>query len=711
VKPSTVWVLGGEQNGFWRSVDNGISWESTPLPAVPGLFIYGGSAVFDPADPTRILVAFSGAGIAEYHVVTDLAVTMTVEPTMPFPTASTVNASFRVRNLGPHASSSADLDIDVPAWMTPSAPGCTFAAPRLRCTFNALKVSEARDVNVAFAVGATPQAGGSVDVRLTGYEEDEAGLNNTTGFGAPAGEYADVDVSITSGTQTVEPGVSTNVTVNVSNSGPSPSTVTQLTLQLPANMSASNFGTTSGNCTAGSGTAVCSLGTLAANTSANVAFVLRGDAAGPGTLAASASGAGFDPDGVHSATRAFTVRPQADLAVTLAESADPVSVGAGFQYVATVTNYGGDAATFTLSIPITGAAVTAATADFGSCSTSSNTVTCSSTGLAAGASGTVSIDLGTTVAGVATATATVTHSGSDANLANNSATIGTTVRLVGDISVEIVDSVDPASAGAPFTYTVTVRNGGPNAGAVNLNLNIPVSGASLSVPGSCTIFGVPTVSCSITSLASGASASATFDVQTPIPGTISATVNATFAGVDPDTSNNSATAQTEVRAVNDVGVTIAESADPITAGSVLSYVVSVTNAGPSEASVHLAIPVTGGTVTGATPSQGGACTIAAGTVSCDFNPLSFSPSTVNLVLNSTTAGTVTAAVTATSSGTDPVAANNTATATTTVNAPTSSGSSSGGAGGGGGGGGRFDWLALAALAGLACGRAALRRTA
>ncbi len=297
VKPSTVWVLGGEQTGFWRSVDNGISWEATGLPQVPGPLPYGGSAVFDPADPTRILASFSGAGIAEYHVQTDLALTMTLEPTTPFPTSSTVNASFRVSNLGPHASSSADLTIDVPFWMTPSAAGCTFAAPRLRCPFTALKVGQVRDVPVAFAIGAAPQASGSVDVRLTGYEEDSYGLNNNTGFAAPAAEYADVDVSISAGAQTVERGSSTNVTVSVSNSGPSPSTATQLVLQVPANMSASNVTTSGGSCTSGTGTINCSLGTLAMNASASVTFALRADAVGPDTLLASVSGAGFDTDG------------------------------------------------------------------------------------------------------------------------------------------------------------------------------------------------------------------------------------------------------------------------------------------------------------------------------------------------------------------------------------------------------------------------------
>ena len=239
-------------------------------------------------------------------------------------------------------------------------------------------------------------------------------------------------------------------------------------------------------------------------------------------------------------------------------------------------------------------------------------VNCEITSLPAGATATAVFGATALLPGIATASATVTHSGRDTNPGNNTATLGTTLRLVGDLSVEISDSADPASVSVPFQYTVTVRNAGPNNLAVNIA--IPVTGANISSAvisvGSCTTTAV-TANCTIPQLDSGGSQVVTITASATVPGTASATATATFVGFDPNTANNSATDQTVVGAMADIGVTIAESADPVVAGGVLSYRVSLTIAVSSEGSVHLSVPVTGSTVTGVTPSQGGTCAIAA----------------------------------------------------------------------------------------------------
>ena len=67
-------------------------------------------------------------------------------------------------------------------------------------------------------------------------------------------------------------------------------------------------------------------------------------------------------------------------------------------------------------------------------------------------------------AGIATATATATYAGIDTDTTNNTASIGTTMRLVGDVSVELAESGDPIIFGGPLSYIATVRNLGPSAG-------------------------------------------------------------------------------------------------------------------------------------------------------------------------------------------------------------------------------------------------------
>jgi hypothetical protein len=697
-----------------RSVDGGATWERINLRQIPGPRAALGEAALDPVSPSVIIATAQGSGVAEYRVAPDLALSMVAMPST-LPVSGTASTTVTLNNLGPHASSASEIRLDVPTWLTPSAPGCTRAGSTLSCPFGVIRVGESRSVLVSFAVGSALQSSGQINASFTSHESDWNTANNTAGQSVAAAEIADVDVAISASATTLDRGSTANVTVNVSNSGPSPSTTTQLALVLPMNMSASNIATSRGSCTLSTNTPAadtisCALGTLAANAGANVTFALHGDEVGGHTLTADASGAGQDTDGVHTASRAFIVRPVADLTVTLDESADPVTVGAGFQYVATVTNNSGDGGDLTVSIPVTGAVITGATANFGTCSTANNAVTCSSLGLSGGATGNVTINLTSDVPGIATATATVSFSGTDTNPANNTATIGTTLRLVGDISVEIAESADPVAVGAAMTYTVTARNAGPNAGTVQLV--IPVTNAAITDVVSTSFTCAHTAAtgtCNIASLASGASAVITVTTSAPAAGTANISATATFGGVDANVANDSAAASTLVRLTGDLSVEITDSVDPATAGVGFNYTGMVRNLGPNAGAVHLTVPVTGATVSGATLA-GGTCTNTASSVTCDIATFASGASAaLSISVNAGAAGTASAAATVAFAGADPVAANDSATANTTVNAapppPSSSGSSSGG---GGGGGGRFDWLALMLLGGLALVRSRAR---
>ena len=160
-----------------------------------------------------------------------------------------------------------------------------------------------------------------------------------------------------------------------------------------------------------------------------------------------------------------------------------------------------------------------------------------------------------------------------------------------------------------------------------------------------------------------------------------------------------------------MSVGLAESLDPITFGSPLSYIVSVRNLGPNAGGAHLAVALTGGSVAVVTPTNG-TCTSTATSVDCDYPTLANGATgTAIILLTTTAAGTATATATATFGGVDPVSTNNAATASTTVNTPppppppAGGGNSGGGSsGGGGGGGGGFDWLAVGLLGLLLAGR-------
>jgi uncharacterized repeat protein (TIGR01451 family) len=121
-----------------------------------------------------------------------------------------------------------------------------------------------------------------------------------------------------------------------------------------------------------------------------------------------------------------------------------------------------------------------------------------------------------------------------------------------DLSVTKSDSPDPAKSGAALTYTIVVRNNGPLAATgVSVIDNLPKGAGFSSVTttsGTCTAKPAKSqVTCSLGSVASGASVTIVIKVKPTNPGSItnSVTVSST-SPPDPISANNTATATTTV---------------------------------------------------------------------------------------------------------------------------------------------------------------------
>ena len=284
---------------------------------------------------------------------------------------------------------------------------------------------------------------------------------------------------------------------------------------------------------------------------------------------------------------------------SLVDNPDPVAAGGLYTYTLGIDNSALDDATNTrlsFNVP-SGAVFVAAAPASQDCALqpgSSTTVLCNLGTLRGARADMRSIVLTwrATVAGpaVITARATLTAD-NDVNLVNNIQDATTTVIEGANLALSKTGSPDPVVGGANVSYTLNVSNSGPNASnAIVLTDTLPASVSFVSAAGAgwacshvagvvtCTRPGPHAVGALIPPVT-------LIGTVTAVGGTIinSATVAPAVGGVpDPDTSDNTALASVQVTAGADVRIAqkTVTSAQPATAGSIVSFEIQPRNGGP-----------------------------------------------------------------------------------------------------------------------------------
>jgi uncharacterized repeat protein (TIGR01451 family) len=248
-----------------------------------------------------------------------------------------------------------------------------------------------------------------------------------------------------------------------------------------------------------------------------------------------------------------------------------------------------------------------------------------------------------------------------------------------DLAIAKDDGQATAVPGNPVTYTITVTNNGPD--------TVTALSVIEAVPG--TLLG-PTFAPSTGTYDSGTgewtglNLAPTQSATLALSGTIdpfargtlvnSATVAPPAGGTDPNGTNDSATDTDTLTPSADLGLTKLDDLDPVGLGSVLTYTLAVTNAGPSGA--------TGVTLTdtlpasmlyeSATPTQG-TCSYVGATRTLTCNLGSIAPSSgvsVTLSVRPRAVGTLVNTASVVGSEPDPAPGNNTATQATTAEVST-----------------------------------------
>ncbi|HEV7485033.1 MAG TPA: hypothetical protein VGQ65_05085 [Thermoanaerobaculia bacterium] len=311
----------------------------------------------------------------------------------------------------------------------------------------------------------------------------------------------------------------------------------------------------------------------------------------------------------------------------------------------------------------------------GPCTPSGSTVTCNLGSLAANQLVNVNLQLNAPNLGAITNSASVTATEFDPNTANNNTgSVSTTVVPSANLSITNTASGNPVNAGSALSFAIVVSNGGPDAtsGTVTVTNIFPSGVTSFTFSGTgwtCGSLSGNTATCTTATSIANAGTAPTLTLSMTAPGNgpalDSATVSATTA--DPSNANNTASQSVTITAQSDLAITKTGPASS-TAGSPLTYTITVTNNGPSDAT---AVSVTDPTPAGTSfVSNSGACTT---TFPCTLGTMTAGQTKTIVSTFSTPAsfsGTSLANTATVSSATtpDPNAANNSATATTAFGA-------------------------------------------
>jgi len=571
----------------------------------------------DVADPIR--GNNSGQVTSQVTALVDMTLTKTDTPD-PAQAGTPLTWVLTARNAGPSTASSVVVTDALPANVaftsaTPSGTGvCTTPAVNsvggtVQCTWATMATGTQQTVQIV----VRPLTGAATvhnEATVTTTTEETSTSNNSAISDTTITDAA-VDILVNK-VDTVDPvavGQMTGYVVTITNSGPSYATNVTLvdtfpdggtptaTFSYQGNLAISPAG--AGTCTepaadATAGTISCSFGGLASGQSIVVTYDMRAE-----SIAAGTSGTTFNRAVVAAAepetqpannttVHSTTSRQAADLAIVKSAPAS-VLPGASLTWNLLVTNNGPHSSTGAVVSDTLPAGVTFASASAG-CSFAAGVVTCTLGTLANGGSASLAINVtvnqpynGATPLVNSATVATVNEIDIVPN--NNTSTATTDVTPQADLAVtKVVDNGAP-SVGANVTFTITAQNLGPNAAVAAQVADVLPAGYTLvGTTPSVGSYDSGTGVWSIGNFANGATATMTIVATVQPSGPYLNTATISSSTQDPNPGNNTSGASTAPVVASSLAVTKTDNSTTYVPGGTGTYVVTVTNGGPSTAS-------------------------------------------------------------------------------------------------------------------------------
>jgi len=554
-------------------------------------------------------------------------------------------------------------------------------------------------VTAQVSAAATGTLANTATVAAPGGVTDPVPANNSATDTDTIVQSADLAITKTDGVTSVTAGGSLTYTITATNAGPSNITGATLADTLPASLTGTWTAVGEGGGTApasGSGNINASVnipvgGTVTFTVNASLSGTATGSLSNTATI--SVPGSATDPTpGNNSATDTDTILLSADLAITKTDGVTAVNAGGSVTYTITASNAGPSSVTGVTVADVLPAVISGATwtgsgtgGGTGPASGSGN-INASNINLPAGGSFTFTVTAPVSAAATGTMsnTATVSAPGgvTDPNPGNNSATDSDTITRTADLSITKTDGVTNATPGGSVTYTITASNAGPS----------NITGATLAdtLPASLTGTWTAVGAGGGTAPASG-SGNINASVNLPVGGSVTFTVSATISpaatgslsntatiavpvgATDPTPGNNSATDTDTLVPNADLAITKTDGIANAIPGSLVTYTITATNAGPSNvpsATVADTLPASLTGVAWTAVGAGGGTATASG--SGNINDTVSLPAgasvtyTVTATISPSATGSLSNTASVSSSVTDPTPANNNATDTDTL---------------------------------------------
>jgi large repetitive protein len=624
----------------------------------------------------------------------DLQITK-VGPSTTLTPGSDVVYTLRIKNAGPSDALNVQLTDPTPSGLTfvSSTGDCS----DLPCDLGTLKPGETRNVTLTFGIPSTYSSANlgpdpiSNTAQVTSDTPDpNAGNSSATAKTSLGSSMADLSIAKDDGTLTAIPGSPITYTIIVKNAGPSAANGALVTDTLPnAITNATWICTASTGSSCGTATGSGNLDTLI-NIDANgtVTFKLSGTVAAnaTGLLVNSASVTApanvTDPSSANN-TDQDTLTPQANLTITKTGPAS-ITPGSSATYSITIKNEGPSNATNVIVNDPTPAGLSFVSSN-GDCMTS---FPCALGTLAPNATKTINVtyDVPANFTGTSiTNTASVSSSTPDP-LGPNTSSVTTVLAGNADLSLSKTVTNSAPLPGTSVTFSIRLSNAGPS-DAVNVNVSelLPTGLSLQSSTVSAGAYNASTGTWTISRVPANSSATLTLTVVVTGSGPIKNTAEIVTSGTpDPDsTPGNGAIGEDDISSitfgapVSDLSITKTNGTTSSVAGSLVTYTITVRNAGPDTAtgaSVNDIMPANlSGITWTCTPSAGSSCPAnGTGNIATTINLLSGGTATFSVTgtLNATATGalTNTATVTTPSGTNDPDIGNNTSTDTDAIGA-------------------------------------------